>query len=340
MSEKELLKKSSVCAFLHKKSHSDVKKIWQKRYFILKDDVLLYFKTNSDFYHPLGILYLYQGTLNRSPVYKKRDYTFVVHSQGKRYHLAADNEKQLNEWCDALETAIKKANKDFLQEVSDLQNESQENRMKIVTISKNLEISDKSFVDMIQSLRTLMTTLESFNNSKTLSKNRSFTTFEKNDELKFGDSSSGEIFKNANDKITKIRDQINKYSTLLQDSSKNYKMVRDIRIKIGLQRSQVEALNQKLSQDKLKRLDFIDVFVTYEDEIMSLLHEGLSQVRKMQSLQQNEVKNTSNVEQDEKSSEEIELVKQRIAKNEEELKELNYHKKVLLKELKSLRDAK
>jgi hypothetical protein len=328
--------------YLNKKGQ-EVKLVWHKRYFIIKDDVLLYFKSQSDVHHPLGIMYLYKGFLNRSPVYKKKDSTFILNSQGRRYHLQAENDEKRKEWCDRLDEAIRRANRDLVAETKELQNEILQNRSRIVAISKSIDISTKPITELVSAIKTLNSTWET--NFTTKQRSRVFTTFERKEESfslndRLGDS--GEIFQNANSKLCKIRDEISKHAFQLSDTAKNYRLEMEYREKEDTLAHNTRYVAQEIRDLKHEKNDLIDVFIQCEDDVGNIVSEGLEQFRKWNiRLQQAGLVIPFHKKVDDSGvQDEIQRLREKAAKNDEEIKLLQHHKKVLLKEVKATREAK
>jgi sesquipedalian len=93
-----------------------VNKTWKKRYFILKNvilllltfskDILFYFLDNKDSLHPLGLIYLKNARIEKDP--KDKDstkYSFILHSD-KSYYLQANNSEEKYFWISSLEFRI------------------------------------------------------------------------------------------------------------------------------------------------------------------------------------------------------------------------------------------
>jgi hypothetical protein len=82
-------------------------RIYQKYWFVLKDDVLSWFHSSTDPYFPIGQIDLHYVTSIDPPT--KQSNHFKIVTPQKRYHFAAETEVSRQEWMRVLKKAVFKA---------------------------------------------------------------------------------------------------------------------------------------------------------------------------------------------------------------------------------------
>jgi len=89
-------------------------KTWRKRYFILiPDGFLIYFKESDDLHHPLGIIYLHGAFLDRltaEQCERNRPHSFVVRSTTRRFVLCTESSSDKEIWIKNIERVISQLN--------------------------------------------------------------------------------------------------------------------------------------------------------------------------------------------------------------------------------------
>ena len=83
---------------------------WNRRYFVLRDNVLMYFQTPKDFNgfrdKPNGVVLLDECNVRLREEKGMRPFTFVLsHAGGESVVLAAESEKEMHEWMQAVRTS-------------------------------------------------------------------------------------------------------------------------------------------------------------------------------------------------------------------------------------------
>jgi len=83
---------------------------WNRRWFVLRDNVLMYFQTPKDFNgfrdKPNGVVLLDECNVRLRDDKTMRPFTFVLsHAGGESVVLAAESEKELHEWMQAVRTS-------------------------------------------------------------------------------------------------------------------------------------------------------------------------------------------------------------------------------------------
>ena len=83
---------------------------WNRRYFVLRDNVLMYFQTPKDFNgfrdKPNGFVLLDECNVRLREEKGMRPFTFVLsHAGGESVVLAAESEKEMHEWMQAVRTS-------------------------------------------------------------------------------------------------------------------------------------------------------------------------------------------------------------------------------------------
>ncbi|KAN0025898.1 hypothetical protein ACTFIU_001660 [Dictyostelium citrinum] len=106
---------SSKEGWLHKRG-DDLLRIWKKRYFVLRDSSLFYFKHQNDNF-PCGVILLNHGTkLKRASastrkncfkILQSKNSTITIHKKRMPYYLATDKEEDCNDWMILLNSIIK-----------------------------------------------------------------------------------------------------------------------------------------------------------------------------------------------------------------------------------------
>lgn len=83
---------------------------WNRRWFVLRDNVLMYFNSPKDFTgfrdKPSGVVLLEECNVRTRDELAQRPFTFVIsHNSGESVVLAADSEKEMLEWMQAVRTS-------------------------------------------------------------------------------------------------------------------------------------------------------------------------------------------------------------------------------------------
>ena len=118
---------------------------WSKRYFIMLEDMILYYKDENDLHHPSGIIYLHNGTIKRNVSEPKREFCFQITThKRKEIILQANDEKMKENWCNLLESTILKITKDYECEINDLTNEYEKTKLENLGLEKQIELVSKS----------------------------------------------------------------------------------------------------------------------------------------------------------------------------------------------------
>jgi len=82
-------------------------KTWKKRWFVLKDDTIYYFKTQKDL-EQTGEIKLETATKCTNEGKKKGKVYFAVQTQNRKYMIHADTEESANQWVEKINKAIEK----------------------------------------------------------------------------------------------------------------------------------------------------------------------------------------------------------------------------------------
>jgi hypothetical protein len=96
-------------------------KNWKKRWFVLKDNVLYYYKTKDyGVGPPAGTIFLQQGTVppaaRRTPI--KGKYFFEIRTQERTFILYADFQRDMEEWITAINRCATSTEASRLEEVT------------------------------------------------------------------------------------------------------------------------------------------------------------------------------------------------------------------------------
>src|SRR6185369_10257249 len=78
---------------------------WKKRYFILKNDTLFYFKDADDMFHPQGVIYVNGATIDGDPKNEKSSNVFIIKSSNgkdKVHVLQAESLDEKKQWISAI----------------------------------------------------------------------------------------------------------------------------------------------------------------------------------------------------------------------------------------------
>ncbi len=75
---------------------------WQKRWFRIEGDKLVYYKDREDLEH-LGWIDMSESRVMRAPADEPDPFVFVLESSGRRYVLKASKKEHYNLWCDTLD---------------------------------------------------------------------------------------------------------------------------------------------------------------------------------------------------------------------------------------------
>lgn len=83
---------------------------WNRRWFVLRDNVLMYFNSPKDFTgfrdKPSGVVLLEEGNVRTVETGALQKYTFMLaHPNGESVVLAAETEKEMHEWMQAVRTS-------------------------------------------------------------------------------------------------------------------------------------------------------------------------------------------------------------------------------------------
>ena len=83
---------------------------WNRRWFVLRDNVLMYFQAPRDFLgfrdKPNGVVLLDEANVRLRDDKSMRPFTFVLsHAGGESVVLAAESEKEMHEWMQAVRTS-------------------------------------------------------------------------------------------------------------------------------------------------------------------------------------------------------------------------------------------
>jgi len=83
---------------------------WNRRWFVLRDNVLMYFQAPRDFLgfrdKPNGVVLLDEANIRPRDEKSARPFTFVLsHAGGESVVLAAESEKEMHEWMQAVRTS-------------------------------------------------------------------------------------------------------------------------------------------------------------------------------------------------------------------------------------------
>jgi hypothetical protein len=83
---------------------------WNRRWFVLRDNVLMYFNSPKDFTgfrdKPSGVVLLEEGNVRTVDTGALQKYTFMLaHPNGESVVLAAETEKEMHEWMQAVRTS-------------------------------------------------------------------------------------------------------------------------------------------------------------------------------------------------------------------------------------------
>jgi hypothetical protein len=330
--------KNFKAGFLNKKGGSF--KSWHKRFFILKGDILLYFKDDTDLYHPLAIVYLHKGIINRTPLYAKKNHTFLVNTQGRRYHFQAGNDEERAEWCDILESCIKSLSVRDTDVIGDLCKQVEKEKMKIVSLSKNIEISLKPLKDLKLDIKKLQFAVSSVDHA-TRERKRGVTL--RHDYL---DDSA--LLNNAQDRMKKTKEEALYMSEIVTETEKIYLKEKEHISKSSLTRKSFDKVLQRLEALKADKNEIQVLVIKMQEDFIKSVHIILrqfdklerdqterSKVQRSQSVMVKKQMEQQNVDQEKENlKQQVAEAKERVVKNREELKTLNEHKAVLVKELK------
>jgi len=83
---------------------------WNRRWFVLRDNVLMYFNSPKDFTgfrdKPSGVVLLEEGNVRTVDTGAMQKYTFMLaHPNGESVVLAAETEREMHEWMQAVRTS-------------------------------------------------------------------------------------------------------------------------------------------------------------------------------------------------------------------------------------------
>jgi hypothetical protein len=123
---------------------------WSKRFFVMLEDMILYYKDENDLYHPSGIIYLVKGKIKRDLLDVKKEFCFqIITNKRKEILLQAANEQEKEKWCDLLENTIQRVSKDYETEITDITKDFEKSKLTNLGLSKQIELISKP----VQSLK-------------------------------------------------------------------------------------------------------------------------------------------------------------------------------------------
>lgn len=139
------MKEVTKTGWMYKKGEKFLK-AWQQRYFVLKNQMLLYYKSDKDT-HPRGVAHLDECEVKDSSNKTKKQFSFEIYHPNRRlFEFYCDTEDERREWVAAIQAAIEASNTTklaeraqnmrkeidrLLQKNKRLQNESAERRATI-----------------------------------------------------------------------------------------------------------------------------------------------------------------------------------------------------------------
>jgi len=236
-------------------------KSWHKRYFLLKDDVLFYFKDDQDPYHPIAIIYLYKGTINRKPLYSKKNHTFLVNTQGRRYHFQAENDEERESWCEILEICVKNATNKDVDVIADLQKQLEKEKMKVVSLSKNIDITLKPLKELSEQLRKVQHTI-TVTDKITRVRTRG-VTLQKSSLL-----DDSVLYTSTYERLRKANEEVIYLSDLIKEIKKQYLGEQHLNDSKSLKKIHFDPITQKIDQVKSDKNDIQVLLIKIQEEFV------------------------------------------------------------------------
>eukprot|EP01080_Neovahlkampfia_damariscottae_P004173 gene4173-7483_t len=327
---------------------------WSKRFFIMLEDMILYYKDENDLHHPSGIIYLYKSNIKKNVSETKREFCFqITTNQRKEIVLQAADENMKETWCSLLQETVLKITKDYDTEIDELTDEYEKTKLENLGLEKQIELVSKS----AQSLKD--ETIQIKENIEKATK----TTIDIEETTRESISSRSEDGEKVLDLIQTMENNFTMMNRMISNCFETQKNFLDACESKKVTKSTFQTLYEGFQVLNEERSDIVDQMIEIQDAVGESVREAEKEIQKYvaESTQNStlyQICGITNTEMSQKDVSKIakkkltELKKKRIQlekdvglkktlidENEETLKELKLHKKVLLKELKNVMGA-
>lgn len=300
--------------FLLKKGQ--INTAWKRRYFILKNDILFYFKDSDDMFHPQGMVYLYEATLDQEAVQEKTKNTFIIKSKekGKKHVLQAETTEEKKKWISVILEKCKGIDYSKQEkEISEARNQSKQDSEHKTSLENNIKGLTFPMNALQQNIVKFLDLVNSYNKSPPIDDETDPDFKDYRTTKNFSDSL------NVMESNTKLMVYINRKAVILNElinKNEDKRVERLEKIKIGLEKSQEILKEMRKENNDLKK-------------------EILSKHKEIQDLIKSFNLNTSK-----SNNSELTNLLQQEEKQKEQIKELTNQKRVLIKEIKSMKTGK
>lgn len=288
---------------------------WKRRYFILKNDILFYFKDSEDMFHPQGMIYLFDATIDQEPTSEKTKNTFIIKSKekGKKHVIQAETSEDKKKWIGFILEKCKGIDYSKQEkEISEAKKQSKEVLEHKISLENNIKSLTIPLNGLQQNTVNLLSCANSYNGLPPVDEDQDPDFKEYRQSKNFSDSLS------AIDSNTKLMVYITKKAFIINKLIKNNEKRRNEKLnnmKSGLKRTQKILQEMKKENNDLK--DQIKAFnKDMEEKIKSF---------------------SVKITQDNNELQELLLQEE---KQKEQIKELSTQKRVLIKEIKSMKTGK
>jgi len=234
------------------------------------------------------------------------------------------------------------ANKDTDQ-VLELQKLLEKEKMKIITLSKNIEISLKPFRDLKLDIKKLQYAVSSTNR---ITRERTRGVTLRHDYL---DDST--LLNTAQEKIKTAKDEAIYTAEVIAETQDKFEEEMNEIKKTSLSKTDFDPILKKIEALKAGKNEIQSLLIQMQEDFVRAVYLILKQFDKLDrdTSEKAKIQRTQSVllrkkieeqlydEEKEKIRQQVTLLKEKVLKNKEEIKTLNEHKDVLVKELKRRR---
>jgi hypothetical protein len=300
--------------FLMKKGQ--INTAYKRRYFILKNDTLFYFKDSEDMFHPQGVMYIAGSSIDPDPKDQKASYCFVLKASGgkdKTHVLQAESQEDKKSWISAILEKSKGQQSDKHDlELKDVQKQAKEESDKKISLEQTVKSLTNPLNSLIENLGKLQESACKSTN-KRMPKDEDDPDYQLISRGKnLTDSIS--IFEITTKKMVFSTRKCVEVNNLIATQAQR-KLEREILTKLEMGRIK-ECLGSIRVELEEIRNDFIDAMWQFSDLLAQMTPQSdeSEATKELQELQNLEME------------------------QQEEIKELTNHKRILLRELKSARE--